>query len=448
MSSLIIGISGVRGIYAKTLLPEHIKRFACAFGTYMKMGRIVVGRDTRMSGEIIKKHLFESLSSTGCEIIDLGICPTPSCQIMVKELKADGGIIISASHNPAEWNGLKFFKNNGIYLNEKEGKILLEIYNKRNFKEVPKKKIKPVIEDSTANEKHINRVLAHADVDLISRRKFKVVLDSCNGAGSIITPKFLKALGCEITKINCDTDSIFPHNPEPIPENLKELSGAVSETGADIGFAQDADADRLAVVSETGRIIGEEYSLCLAEKFIIQKNKGLVVTNLSTTRAFDDIANQHNCPVLRTKVGEVNVSETMKEKKAVIGGEGNGGVIDPRVHYGRDSLAGIALILQYMAQTRKSISQLAEEIPKYYVCKDKITCHPESAKKILAQFKEKYKDEKMDLTDGIKIEWANSWVHLRSSNTEPIIRIITESTNKNKSEELNKRIAAELVCCL
>lgn len=442
MSSLIVGISGIRGIYGETLTPEIVMEFARAFGTYIKGEKVAVGSDTRPSGKTIKDALFKGLLSTGCEIIDLGICPTPSVQIMVEELKAAGGIVISASHNPAEWNGLKFIRKDGIFLNEAEGKTFLKFHKSRNF--ITSKISKPVHKATTTENIHINKVLSCTKIKIIKQKKFKVVLDSCNGAGSIITPKLLEALGCEVIKINCIPDGLFPHNPEPIPSNLKELMAKVRETGADIGFAQDADADRLAVVSEKGEAIGEEYSLCLAVKFVLSKSKGVVVTNLSTTRAVDDIAKEYGCRVIRTKVGEVNVAEKMKAEKAVIGGEGNGGIIDPRIHYGRDSLAGIALILQYLAETGKTLSQLVEGLPKYYIYKDKVLCSRKTVNDALIKFKEKYKNEKLNMTDGIKVEWNDSWAHLRSSNTEPIIRIITEATSQEKAIKLNHEIAAEI----
>jgi len=442
MSLLIVGISGIRGIYGETLTPEIVMEFACAFGTYIKGEKVAVGSDTRPSGKVIKDALFKGLLSTGCEIIDLGICPTPSVQLMVEALKAAGGIVISASHTPAEWNGLKFIRKDGIFLNEAEGKTFLKFHDNRNF--IISEISKPVHKDTTTENIHINKVLACAETNIIKQKKFKVVLDSCNGAGSIITPKLLEALGCEVIKINCLPDGLFPHNPEPIPSNLKELMEKVRETGADIGFAQDADADRLAVVSEKGEAIGEEYSLCLAVKFVLSKTKGVVVTNLSTTRAVDDIAEEYGCRVIRTKVGEVNVAEKMKAEKAVIGGEGNGGIIDPRIHYGRDSLAGIALILQYLAETGKTLSQLLNGLPKYYIYKDKVLCSRETVNIALARFKEKYKNENLNFTDGIKVEWNDSWAHLRSSNTEPIIRIITEATSQEKAMKLNNEIAEEI----
>jgi len=444
MESLIIGISGVRGIVGETLTPELLTRLGSAFGTYMDGGKVVIGRDTRTSGEMVKYSVLGGLLSTGCEIIDIDICTTPSCQIMIRELNADGGVVISGSHNPAQWNALKFFRKDAIYLNDSEGKQLLNIYYQGDFIKARWDEIRVVRKDERTIEKHLRKVLANADVNLIRKRKLKVALDSCNGAGSIITPELLKRLGCETVKIHCEPSGFFPHNPEPVFINLADLSAKVSESGADIGFAQDADADRLAIISEKGDVLGEEYSLCLAAEFMLRKKKGIAVTNLSTTRAMDDIVRKYSSRLIRTKVGEVNVAETMEENRAVIGGEGNGGIIDPRVHYGRDSLAGIALILQYMAETGKRISELAEEVPKYYIEKRKILCSRGESNKVLELVKEKYKKEKMDLSDGIKIDWEDSWVHMRSSNTEPVMRIITESRSKRKSEQLNDRITAEI----
>ncbi len=293
-------------------------------------------------------------------------------------------------------------------------------------------------------ERHINRILKNIDVQVISKRKLRVVLDSCNGAGSVITPILLEKLGCEVVKLYCEPNGQFPHNPEPVPSNLTALSSRVLEVQADIGFAQDSDADRLAIVSERGEILGEEYSVAIATKFVLQKKKGTVVINLSTTRAVDDIVNEYGCSVVKTPIGEVNVAEKMKEIGAVIGGEGNGGIIYPEVHYGRDSLVGMALILQYIAQTGKRISELAEEIPKYYIEKRKINCPRKVAIKLIEKLKEKYKNEKIDLSDGIRVDYSDSWVHVRRSGTEPVIRIITESKSKKKATELNNDILIQV----
>ena len=442
--SLIIGVSGVRGIVGETLTPEFLSRMATAFGSYVLGGKVVVGRDTRPSGEMIKNLVIGGLLSAGCTVIDLDICTTPSCQITIEELKADGGIMITGSHNPAEWNALKFFSPDGIFLDSEQGKEVLDIYYRSDFIKARYDQIKPVIRDNSVIEKHIGRILKEFDLKTISKRKFKVVLDSCNGAGSVITPILLEKLGCEVIKLYCEPTGKFPHNPEPVPSNLKDLSYKVLEVQADIGFAQDSDADRLAIVSEKGEILGEENSIALAVKYILNKKKGPVVINMSTTRAVDDIANEYGCNVIKTPIGEVNVVEKMRKVGAVIGGEGNGGIIYPAVHYGRDSLVGIAIVLQYMAETGKRISELASEIPKYYIEKRKIECSKKVAVKLIEKLQKKYKNEKIDLSDGIRVDYSDSWVHVRRSGTEPVVRIITESKSKKKATELNNEILIQI----
>jgi len=432
--TLMIGVSGVRGIVGETLTPELITRLGVAFGTYMNSGKIVVGRDTRVSGAMIKHSVFAGLISTGCEVIDLDICTTPSCSLMVQNLKADGGIIITGSHNPIEWNALKFLKGNGIFLNDEEGKQLLNIYYQGAFKKVKWYNLRHVTEDHTAVENHIKKILKNVNIKLIRKKKFKVVIDSCNGAGAIITPLLLKELGCKVIKIHCEPNGLFPHNPEPIFTNLQELCKTVKRYKADIGFAQDADADRIAIVDENGHYLGEEYSVCLASNFILKKEPhSTVVVNISTTQAIEDITKRYNAKLIRTKVGEVYVAEEMIREKAIIGGEGNGGVIYPKVHYSRDSLVGIALILQYMAETDKTIKELSLEIPKYYMIKEKLFCLSKDSYKVLEMMKEKYKNEKINLIDGLTISKDNLRINIRPSATEPVMRIFVESRSYNKS---------------
>ena len=444
MTTLKTGISGVRGIYGESLTRDVVIRFARSFGKYLNGGKVVIGMDSRQSGPAIKDMLVEGLKETGCDITCLGLTATPTCQLMVEETGADGGIEISASHNPEQWNGLKFIKGNGIFLNGPEVDRLLNIYNLNEpAKNIAGKKFS-LKEDKTSDVKHIKRLLSRTDTGLIKSKNFHVVIDSCNGAGSRITPLFLKELGCRIVELNCLPRGHFSHSPEPIPANLKQLSGKVKETGAAIGFAQDPDADRLAIVAGDGTIIGEEYTLCLAVKSILSKKRGPVVTNLSTTRAVDDIAREYGCPVIRTKIGEVHVAERMLLEKAVIGGEGNGGVIDPRIHYGRDSLAGIAIVLELMATTGKTLSELFNGLPQYYLSKEKIECPVEKLGLIINHFKNKHTNEKLDFTDGLRIDTAGYWTLIRGSNTEPVVRAFTESPDKYKSESINKAVLEEI----
>jgi phosphomannomutase len=441
ITSLKISISGVRGIVGESLTPILINNFAQSFATYLNSGLIVVGRDTRTSGEMVKKATLAGLLSGGCWVVDLDIVPVPTIQLMVTELKADGGIAITASHNPVEWNALKFIRSDGIFLNSYQAEELLDIYHQGDFKKVENHKIKDVKRETQAIQTHIKKILKLVDVDLIRKRKFKVAIDTCNGAGSLATPLLLKELGCEIVGINLEPTGIFQHPPEPIPENLKSLSKLVKNSDVDIGFAQDADADRLAIVNEKGEPIGEEYTLVLVVDFILSLKRGIVVTNLSTTAAIDDVAKKYDCPVIRTKVGEVNIAERMKKEKAVIGGEGTGGIIFPQLHFGRDSLAGIALVLWSLATKKIKISQLVESYPQYKIVKEKILVDSTKIPNVMKLLKEEYKKENLDLTEGIKIIRDNLWIHIRPSNTEPVIRIISEG----KTEKEAKNTAREII---
>jgi phosphomannomutase len=440
--TLKISISGIRGIAGGSLSDNVISDFSKAFASYINKGVIVAGRDPRASGEKIKDLVISSLNGFGIDVIYLGICPTPTVQLMVKELKADGGIIVTASHNPAEWNGLKFVRKDGIFLNKDEAERLIEIYDKRSF--IVSAKMGSLKVQDKPLDLHIKKVLGCIDVQGIRKRKFKVVLDSCNGAGSAITIRLLKELGCQVIELYTDPRKPFPHNPEPIPANLNALCEKVKASGADIGFAQDADADRLAVVTEKGVAPGEEYTLALAAEHVLSNNKvrsPKVVTNLSTSMMVDDIAKKYGANVIRTKIGEVNVAEEMVKQKALIGGEGNGGVMYPVVGYSRDSLTGIGLILDSLSRSGKNISDAIESLPKYSIVKEKIAC---SSKDEAAAFLDKvivnFKGEVIDRTEGIKVILKNAWVHVRPSNTEPVIRIIAEAETQNKAVALIKKI--------
>lgn len=447
ITSLKISISGVRGIVGESLTPILISNFAQSFGTYLNSGLIVVGRDTRPSGGMVKKAVLSGLLSSGCWVVDIDIAPVPTIQLMVEELKADGGIAITASHNPVEWNALKFIRSDGIFLNSYQAEELLDIYHQGDFKKVENYKIRDVKKEDKAIENHIKKILKFVDVDLIRKRKFKVAIDTCNGAGSLATPLLLKELGCKMAGINLEPTGIFQHPPEPLPENLKSLSKFVKEKDADIGFAQDADADRLAIVNEKGVPVGEEYTLVLVVDFILSQKRGTVVTNLSTTAAIDDVANKYNCKVIRTRVGEVNIAEKMKKEKAVIGGEGTGGIIFPEVHFGRDSLVGIALVLWSLASKKTKISHLIESFPQYRIVKRKIAADSTKIPTIIKNLKEEYRDEKLDLTEGIKIIRDNLWIHIRPSNTEPVIRIISEGKTEKKAEEATEEILNKIKKC-
>jgi phosphomannomutase len=439
---LIISISGVRGLVPDSLTPEVCLDLAKAFGTYLNGGKVVVGIDPRKSSETIKEIIFSGLLSTGCKVVDLGIAPTPTVGIMTKALEAAGGIIVTASHNPLPWNGLKFLRGDGVFLNETEANEFLKIYKGKQFRQAAGQGIAI---DQTGIDFHINRVLkAIGGAAAVEKARFKVAYDGCNGAGSVAMVKFLEMLGCTIYAINCDTNLPFPHNPEPVAENLGELMGLVKSKKANIGFAVDSDADRLAIVSNEGKAIGEELTLALAAKYVLSgKNKSIVVVNLSTSQVLDDVCREFGATLVRTKVGEVNVTEQINSLGALIGGEGNGGVIFPQVGYNRDSLSGAGLVLSLMAAKKKSISQLVAELPHYEMIKTKVECASQAeANAFVEKTKEKFRGSDLVLTEGVKVVTPEGWVHVRPSNTEPIIRIIAEAKDQKSARALVDQVIA------
>ena len=433
---LLKSISGIRGIVGKTFTASEVLKFSSAFGNYCKGGKVVLGRDTRKSGEVFNGTVLSGLLCTGCEVIDLGVCPTPTVGIAVKELKAKGGIMITASHNPAEWNGLKFFNSDGIFLDEKEGKKLFSLAEKKmgysDWDSLGKVRL-----DQSWIEKHIQRILnlSFIDENKIKKRNFKVVLDCNNGAGSRIAPSLLRELGCNLIELNCGLSGDFIHRPEPVPENLDLLCRKVKQAKADLGFACDPDADRLAIVSEKGIPLGEEYTLALCVDFVLSKRLSDVGINVSTSKVIEDIARKYGVKVFRSKVGEVYVVSLLKKIKGIIGGEGNGGVILPENHYGRDAQVGMALILQYLAESDKRISQLKESLPQYYIQKDKMKLSGDFDAK-MRRYLRKFRPAKINNLDGVKIEFENSWINIRKSNTEPIIRVMAEAKSQKEAERL------------
>ena len=445
--ALKISISGVRGVVGDFLTPQLVESFAKAFGSFTGPGRIMIGRDTRTSGEMLLHAVSSGLLATGCIPVDLGICPTPSVQIRTKETDAVGGIIITASHNPAQWNALKFVGGDGIFLNEYEARSLVEMYHDRNFSRCADEEMGSIMSDPHAIDSHLEKVLNYVDVELIRSKRFKVAFDCCNGAGSLMTPRLLQALGCQLIPLSTEPNGIFPREPEPTPQNLSQLCSTTKLSGADIGFAQDADADRLAIINEHGEAIGEDYTLALAVQFVLSKTPGPVVVNLSTSRAIEDIARQHTCPIYFTKIGESNVIDKILNCGAVVGGEGNGGVMIPAIHPCRDSFIGIALVLQYMAQTGKTLSELVAEIPRYYMVKRKASLSSDQIFGLVENLKRQYigAGAHIDVTDGLKIFFddQNAWAHVRPSNTEPILRVMSEAPTLASAEALNHRIFRE-----
>jgi phosphomannomutase len=437
--TLKISISGVRGFVPESLTPEVCLDFAKAFGTYLgTKKKVVVGTDSRASSEIIKGIVLAGLLSTGCEVIDIGIAPTPTIGVMVRQLKAAGGVIITASHNPLPWNGLKFVRDDGIFLNEAEAKKLIAIYEAKTFHTAPGG---TVATNLSAIDIHLHKVLQALKPQ---KMHYKVALDCCNGAGSVACVKLLKKLGCLVVAINCDLTKPFPHDPEPVPKNLTELGELVRKTNAAIGFAMDSDADRLAIVDEHGQPIGEELTLTLAAQYLLGKKRvkgATIVTNLSTTMALDDVAKAAGAKLIRTKIGEVHVAEKIKESKALVGGEGNGGVIYPAVGFNRDTLSGITLILQLMAASKKTVAKLVAALPSYVIVKDKVACLTQSeAANFILKTKRLFPKKNLVLTEGVKAVFPDGWVHIRASNTEPIVRIIAEGKNKEVAERLIRQV--------
>lgn len=445
--TLKISISGVRGVIGQSLTPVLLTRFAQAFGTHTGSGTIVVGRDPRTSGEMVKHAVIAGILSSGGRVVDIGVCPVPTVQLQVRRRKANGGIAITASHNPAEWNALKFIGSNGLFLDAGQARELLDIYHQGEYTKVGSEEIRSVEEVEGATEAHIKAIL-DALGPLPQGKRLRVVLDSCNGAGSIVGPKLLEALGAEVIAINVTPDGSFPRPAEPLPENLGDLCDAVKKHNADVGFAQDMDADRLAIVNEKGIPIGEDYTLVLAALYVLGHEPGPIVANLSTTSALEDVAKKFDCPLFLTKIGEVNVTDKMQQQHAVIGGEGNGGVIYPRINFARDSLVGMALVLHLLAESGKTVSQLMDQFPRYTVVKENMVCPSDKIPAVLRMLRQEYGDFPLDTRDGVKVTLPEGWFLVRGSNTEPIIRIVAESRSDVQAREIVTRIYDRVASCI
>jgi phosphomannomutase len=439
MKPLKIGITGVRGIVGETFTPEFVVGFAQAFGTYLDSGRILICRDTRPSGPMARAAVTAGLIAAGCEVIDLGICPTPSLQLAVKQLRSQGGISITAGHNPMPWNALKFIRNDGLYLSASQAEELLDIYHQGEFAKVSWEQIQTHLTSEDAIEHHIESLRAAFDVAAVRARRLRVAVDCCNGSCSLLSPRWLEELGCQVLAINDDPSSPFPHNPEPKPETMAQLRAVVKAGQADIGFAHDADGERLGIVSESGEPLSEEMTLALATEIRLNEKIGPVVTNLSTSQAIDTIAGRHGAEVVRTPVGQAYVSEAMIEHRAVIGGEGSGGVIVPEVQLSHDSAATLSLILQHLAQSTQGISKLVQHLPRYAMFKHNMPVEPSRIYSVLQGLRDEVAGENRvvyDLTDGIKVSWPEGWVHVRASNTESMIRIIAEAEDPLRARDL------------
>src|SRR6266446_5486549 len=438
--TLKISISGVRGVIGESLTPTLLTRFAQAFGTYVGARTIVIGRDPRTSGEMVKQAVIAGLLSSGCRILDIGMCPVPTIQLLVRHHRAHGGIAITASHNPAEWNALKFIGQGGFFLNIGQARELLDIYHQGEYTRVGGGEMREVAELSGATDLHIQIIMEVLGPLPTRKKKLRVVLDACNGAGSLAGPKLLEALGAEVFTINVTPDGSFPRPAEPLSENLGDLCAAVNEHHADVGFAQDMDADRLAVVSDDGVAIGEEYTLLLATLSVLGKTPGPVVANLSTTSALQEVASRFGCQLFQSKIGEVNVTEEMQKRSAVIGGEGNGGVIYPRINFARDSLVGMALVLHLLAREERPLSEILSALPRLYMIKEKVVCPSHKIGDVLKMIRQVYADAPMDLTDGVKVSLPHGWLHVRGSNTEPIIRLSAEAETEEQVRQIAKSV--------
>lgn len=450
--TLIKSISGIRGTIGgnpgDSLTPLDIVKFTSAYGTWVKSqdpshtkATVIVGRDARISGEMVQQIVIGTLNGLGIDVIDIGLATTPTVEIAVTKEKASGGIILTASHNPKQWNALKLLNNKGEFISDKDGKQILAMTEKDEYFYAEVDELgKTVTKDYT--QIHIDDVLAlkYVNKEAITKKGFKVSIDCVNSVGGFVLPKLLKALGVkEVIELYCEPNGIFPHNPEPLPEHLTEISKVTRESGADLGFVVDPDVDRLAIINEDGSMFGEEYTLVAVADYILSHEKGNTVSNLSSSRALRDVTVKHGGTYTAAAVGEVNVVTAMKNTDAIIGGEGNGGIIYPASHYGRDALVGIALFLSHLATSEQKCSQLRATYPPYFISKNKIELKQGiDVDAILLKVKEKYKNEQVNDIDGVKIDFPTEWVHLRKSNTEPIIRIYAESSTPDSADRLAK----------
>ncbi len=446
MSKLMVSVSGIRGVVGETLTPENLVQFVAAFGQWLGGGTVVVGRDSRVTGEMVEHIVVGTLQAVGCDVIKIGVLPTPTVQMAIEKLGAAGGIAITASHNPIQWNALKLMNSEGMFLDAEQGQAVIELASKNKFSWKDWQGVGGVHNYDRAVADHMEAILAlpYLNVEAIRARHFKVAIDCVNGAGSTFLPDFLHTLGCEIVGLNTYPNGLFPHTPEPLPQNLTVLSNTIRSNNLDIGFAVDPDSDRCAIFSENGDPLVEEYTLALAVNFILSRKKGPVVTNLSTTLAVEKIAERYGAPVFRTKVGEIHVAKKMKEVGAVIGGEGNGGVILPEVHLGRDAPVAIALTLQQLLEFGGPISELHRSLPQFKMVKKKIEIGSSDPDKILTEIQNRHKNENLNTEDGVKILGNDRWVHLRKSNTEPIIRIYAEAPTAEEAETLVDQLVQEI----
>jgi phosphomannomutase len=441
---LMVSVSGIRGRVGSGLTPEIVASYAAAFGAWVMAnhaGRpVVVGRDSRVSGPMFHRSVVSALQSVGVRVIDLGLTTTPTCQLAVEHHHAGGGLMISASHNPIEWNALKFVGPAGLFLDATEGAAMRALVG-QPFARATWDRLGEVEADDAAPLRHLDAVLALPMIDVarIRSRRLRVALDCCRGAGAVIMPTLLERLGCEVTVINLEPDGRFPRPPEPVAENLGELEDLVARTHADVGFAVDPDVDRLAIVADGGRAIGEDYTLALAARVVLSYKPGIVVTNLSTSRIVDDVAARAGGRVIRAPVGEVNVAIRMRDERAVVGGEGNGGVILPDLHLGRDAPLAAALVLQLLSEGEGTLSEIVSHYPRYAIVKDKLDRPLVALDAVYDALKSSFAGAEVDMQDGLRLSWPDSWVHIRPSGTEPIVRVIAEAPSIDAARALVAR---------
>jgi phosphomannomutase len=438
MKPLKIGITGVRGIVGETFTPELAVGFAQAFGTYVDGGRILICRDTRPSGPMIRSAVLAGTLAAGCEVVDVGVCPTPSMQLAVKWLQADGGIAITAGHNPWQWNALKFVRADGLYLNPTQAEELLDIFHQAEFAKATWETIKQGIRYEDSIGHHIDALKRTFASQAIRSRRLVVAVDCCNGACSLLSPQWLESLGCEVLAVNNDPGAAFPHEPEPKPETMAQLCAVVKAGHADIGFAHDADGERLGIVTERGEPLSEETTLALASDIRLKEHTGTVVTNISTTSAIETIAARYGGCVVRTPVGQTYISEGMIEHNGVLGGEGSGGITVPEVQLTHDSAAAIGLILQHLSRNGEKVSELVQQLPRLAILKHNVAVEPNRLYSVLQDFRKAVEREDLayDTTDGLKVTLPKGWIHVRASNTESKIRIIAEAEDVAEARQL------------
>lgn len=447
MPTLMVSISGIRGIVGDGLDPQTLVKYISAYADFCGKGEIIVGRDARITGEMVKNIITGTLMAKGNDVIDIGICPTPTVLLNIKELNAAGGLAISASHNPNEWNALKLMNRDGEFMTPEENKKMLSLLDSAEKSYEGWKNIGKYTEFSEGVARHISRVLSFKYLNLngLKKRKFKVLLDCVNGAGSYVMPQLLKELGCDVVELNCGKNGIFPRMPEPVPENLTETMKAVLDAKADIGIVVDPDVDRLVLITDEGEPFSEENTITQAVKYIFSKEKGTCAVNLSTTRGVDDVASLFGCKVFRSPVGEANVVKKMKDVNAVIGGEGSGGVIYPELLFGRDALTGTVIMLQHLLEFGGTMGELKRSLPQYTIVKKKIDTSKNNPDEVIERIIKKYPDQKINTEDGLRIDFPDHWVHFRKSNTEPIIRCIVEAADQQHANSYMKKYFEEII---